>query len=134
MAAVPASVEQWRLGRLLGTGSFASVYAASQPDGRVAAVKVIDAFKLTPKLRESLDSEVAVMRRASSPHIVALLEQHQARRFTLLGTTQWTTHSHTTCSHSRTASDALTSLVACRHTGSCSWCSSTATLATWRGI
>ena len=80
MATAPASVEQWRLGRLLGTGSFASVYAATHQDGRVAAIKVIDAAKLTPKLRESLDREVAVMRRVSGPHIVALLELLQARR------------------------------------------------------
>ena len=70
----------WQLEQQIGVGSFAVVWKARHAeDGRPAAVKEIRTEKLNKKLLESLESEVAVLRRLSSAHIVSLFDVEKAR-------------------------------------------------------
>lgn len=71
---------EWRLERRIGKGSFAHVYLARHvQDGRVAAVKEISTERLSRKLMESLESEVAVLMRAKHQNIVRLIDVDKAR-------------------------------------------------------
>jgi serine/threonine protein kinase len=76
----PRLVGDWQISQLVGRGSFAAVFHATHAtDGRQAAVKEIDTSKLTPKLRDSINTEAALLRQASSPHIVSLWDTIQVR-------------------------------------------------------
>lgn len=75
-----STAPSWLLGAVIGSGSFATVYRAQHAgDGRPAAVKEILLSRLAPKLRESLEGEVAVLRKVVHPNIVRLLDTLQAR-------------------------------------------------------
>lgn len=77
----PRLVGDWQVSQLLGRGSFAAVFHATHAtDGRQAAVKEIDTSKLTPKLRDSINTEAALLRQAVSPHIVPLWDTLQVRQ------------------------------------------------------
>lgn len=72
-------IGDWVLGSMLGSGSFAVVWKAQhRVTGQPAAVKDINLNRLTPKLRESLESEVSILKRISHPNIVALFEVREA--------------------------------------------------------
>ena len=63
----------WQLRHTVGQGSFAVVWRAEHAEtGEVAAVKEINTARLSPKLLEGLQREVAVLQRARHPHIVRL--------------------------------------------------------------
>lgn len=63
----------WRLRHTVGQGSFAVVWRAEHSEtGEVAAVKEINTARLSPKLLEGLQREIAVLQRARHPHIVRL--------------------------------------------------------------
>ena len=63
----------WQLRHTVGQGSFAVVWRAEHSEtGEVAAVKEINTARLSPKLLEGLQREVAVLQRARHPHIVRL--------------------------------------------------------------
>ena len=71
---VGQQVGPWRLRHTVGQGSFAVVWRAEHAEtGEVAAVKEINTARLSPKLLEGLQREVAVLQRARHPHIVRLL-------------------------------------------------------------
>jgi serine/threonine-protein kinase ULK/ATG1 len=64
--------------RKLGTGSYATVWLARrlENDGGAArvAVKAIERRRLTKKLQENLESEIAILRDFSHPHLVGFVE------------------------------------------------------------
>lgn len=68
------------LGAHLGSGSFAVVWKAQHcTTGQVAAVKEINVARLSSKLKQSLESEVSILKRISHANVVQLyevLEQH----------------------------------------------------------
>ncbi|PSC74948.1 Kinase superfamily isoform 4 isoform A [Micractinium conductrix] len=78
MAAPEASqraVGQWLLSTHIGAGSFAVVWKARHAaTGAEAAVKEINLAKLNAKLRQSLESEVSILKRIRHGNIVQLLE------------------------------------------------------------
>ncbi|CAG9463003.1 unnamed protein product [Pedinophyceae sp. YPF-701] len=76
-AAGPCSrkVGQWEVGAQLGSGSFAVVWHAVHCETGVhAAIKEIPTARLTPKLKESLDSEIKVLGCVRHRNIVSLLD------------------------------------------------------------
>lgn len=78
--ASPRSIGDWTLGQVLGSGSFAVVWKAQHRiTGQVAAVKEINLTRLTDRLRQSLESEIAILRCIKAPNIVQLysvIESH----------------------------------------------------------
>ncbi|PRW60240.1 Serine threonine- kinase ATG1 [Chlorella sorokiniana] len=69
------TVGAWALGSHIGAGSFAIVWRARHTQtGQEAAVKEIALSKLNAKLRQSLESEVAILKRIRHENIVQLLE------------------------------------------------------------
>ncbi|KAI7842712.1 hypothetical protein COHA_003643 [Chlorella ohadii] len=69
------TVGAWALGSHIGAGSFAIVWRARHVHtGQEAAVKEIALSKLNAKLRQSLESEVAILKRIRHENIVQLLE------------------------------------------------------------
>ena len=68
-------IGEWDVGSILGSGSFAVVWKAKhRSTGQHAAIKEINLTKLNSRLRQSLESEVSILKRISHPHIVMLLE------------------------------------------------------------
>lgn len=69
-------VGSWQLDPVpIGSGSFAIVWKAWHVDtGVMAAVKEITTDRLSPKLLESLQSEIAVLRRTQHRNIVTMLD------------------------------------------------------------
>lgn len=68
-------IGDWEVGSVLGTGSFAVVWKAKhRSTGQHAAIKEINLTKLNSRLRQSLESEVSILKRISHPHIVTLLD------------------------------------------------------------
>jgi serine/threonine protein kinase len=67
---------QWALEQPIGSGSFAIVWKAHHVVDveLVAAVKEINTEKLNPKLRESLTSEISVLKRTKHVNCVRLLD------------------------------------------------------------
>lgn len=65
------TVGAWALGSHIGAGSFAIVWRARHVQtGQEAAVKEIALSKLNAKLRQSLESEVAILKRIRHENIV----------------------------------------------------------------
>lgn len=72
--------DQWELEKILGSGSFAVVWKARHTheidqetqERRVVAIKEINRNKLTPKLRQSLEGEIFVLRHICHPNVVKL--------------------------------------------------------------
>jgi 5'-AMP-activated protein kinase catalytic alpha subunit len=75
---------QYRLGRLLGCGTFAKVYKAHKvATGEVMAVKVLDKDAMHRSgMAEKVKTEVDVMRRVRHPNVVYLHEV-MATRFVM---------------------------------------------------
>lgn len=77
-------VGDWAIGTHIGSGSFAIVWRAKHRlTGQEAAVKEIALDKLNGKLRQSLESEVSILKRINHDNIVKLLEVFEVR------TPQW---------------------------------------------
>jgi serine/threonine-protein kinase ULK2 len=69
------TIGQWRIQFTIGSGSFAIVHLARHSvTAQFAAVKEINLDKLNTKLRQSLDSEISILKRISHPNIVKLYE------------------------------------------------------------
>ena len=74
-------VGPWALEAVIGQGSFAVVWRARHVrTGAAAAVKEIALSKLNAKLRQSLESEVSILKRISHPNIVELHQVIEVRR------------------------------------------------------
>jgi serine/threonine-protein kinase ULK/ATG1 len=74
-------VGPWALEAAIGQGSFAVVWRARHVHtGAAAAVKEIALTKLNAKLRQSLESEVSILKRISHPNIVELHQVIEVRR------------------------------------------------------
>ena len=59
----------------IGSGSFAVVWKGKHREtGREVAIKEIATEKLNKKLRESLESEIAILEKANHPNIIHLIE------------------------------------------------------------
>ena len=72
-AAEPRRVGDWVLERHIGSGSFAVVWKARHAvSGEVMAVKEISLDKLNGKLKQSLASEVAILRETKHENSVQL--------------------------------------------------------------
>ncbi|BFZ62711.1 Serine/threonine-protein kinase [Saitoella coloradoensis] len=64
----------YRIGNEIGRGSFATVYKGYRiKDREPVAIKSVLRSKLTKKLLENLDSEIAILKSLGHPHIVALI-------------------------------------------------------------
>jgi serine/threonine-protein kinase ULK/ATG1 len=59
----------------IGSGSFAVVWKGRHREtGREVAIKEIATEKLNKKLKESLESEIAILEKANHPNIIHLIE------------------------------------------------------------
>lgn len=69
-------VQGWILDQRIGSGSFATVWKAFKADeeAQVAAIKIIVTDKLSTKLRQSLGSEISILKRISHQNVVHLFE------------------------------------------------------------
>ncbi|EMC91157.1 hypothetical protein BAUCODRAFT_80229 [Baudoinia panamericana UAMH 10762] len=66
-------IGDFRRGKEIGKGSFATVYLAQHRKKKsYAAVKAVMMSKLTKKLKENLDSEIKILKSLQHPHIVAM--------------------------------------------------------------
>ncbi|KAI3429516.1 hypothetical protein D9Q98_005605 [Chlorella vulgaris] len=75
MSAEQRVVGTWALSAQIGSGSFAVVWRARHVEsGQEAAVKEINLSKLNAKLRQSLESEVSILKRINHDNIVKLHE------------------------------------------------------------
>ena len=64
----------------IGSGSFAVVWKATRRnDGGTVAIKEINTEKLNSKLRESLESEIAILQRTHHPYIIRLYYLRRVR-------------------------------------------------------
>jgi serine/threonine protein kinase len=92
------TVQGWSMERVVGSGSFATVWLARR-GAETAAIKVIATERLSSKLKQSLESEVTILRKIDHPNIVRLLETVKVRpasnsgRGGCLGSA-WTTFLH----------------------------------------
>ena len=67
--------ELYKLGRVLGQGSFATVKLATcKADGSKWAIKMIKRASLAPEDEQALATEVEIMERISHPNIIHLKE------------------------------------------------------------
>ncbi len=65
----------WQLGRLLGSGGMASVYAATDPAGRQAAIKLLHPeMARRRELKERFLREAYVANRIGHPSVVKILD------------------------------------------------------------
>jgi len=75
-------VSVYRIGEVLGTGSFATVKkAVHREDGSTWAVKCIDRSKLEPEDEEALKTEVQILFPLRHPHIVTMREVFDTPRY-----------------------------------------------------
>ena len=75
-------VQGWVLDYNIGSGSFATVWKAhrlDQEQEQVVAIKVIATDKLSAKLKQSLESEVSILKRISHNNVVKLYEVLEVR-------------------------------------------------------
>ena len=69
------TVGEWVISTHIGSGSFAIVWKARHRlTGQESAIKEIALDKLNSKLRQSLESEVSILKRINHDNIVKLLE------------------------------------------------------------
>lgn len=74
------TVGDWEISTHIGSGSFAIVWKARHRlTGQEAAIKEIALDKLNAKLRQSLESEVSILKRITHENIVKLLEVFEVR-------------------------------------------------------
>jgi calcium/calmodulin-dependent protein kinase I len=72
----------YRIGEVLGTGSFATVKkAVHREDGSTWAVKCIERSKLEPEDEEALKTEVQILFPLRHPHIVTMREVFDTPRY-----------------------------------------------------
>jgi serine/threonine protein kinase len=75
------SVGDWVLTQNIGAGSFAVVWKARHAiTGQIVAIKEISTDKLNKKLRQSLETEVSILKQITHQNIVQLLEVIEVRR------------------------------------------------------
>ncbi|CCG83507.1 Serine/threonine protein kinase [Taphrina deformans PYCC 5710] len=69
-------LQNYELGREIGSGSFAKVYLGQTLTlpHKVVAVKSVLRSKLTKKLLENLESEISILKGIKHPHIVTLID------------------------------------------------------------
>ncbi len=68
-------VGEWVLTQNIGAGSFAVVWKARHAvNGQIVAIKEISTDKLNKKLRQSLETEVSILKQITHRNIVQLLE------------------------------------------------------------
>lgn len=68
-------VGEWVLTQNIGAGSFAVVWKARHAvTGQIVAIKEISTDKLNKKLRQSLETEVSILKQITHRNIVQLLE------------------------------------------------------------
>ena len=82
MAGVGAQtvVGDWIICNKIGAGSFAVVWKAKHAlTGQVVAIKEISTDKLNKKLKQSLESEVSILKQITHKNIVKLLEVIEVR-------------------------------------------------------
>ena len=66
-------VGKYRLGKQVGAGSFATVWRGAHVDtGEAVAVKQINLQRLSTKLQESLESEIAILQHTRHANIIKL--------------------------------------------------------------
>ena len=67
------TVGDWILQQRIGSGSFAVVWKASHvTTGKIAAIKEISTDRLNKKLKQSLESEVSILKQIRHKNIVHL--------------------------------------------------------------
>lgn len=72
-------IGDWIVGSLLGSGSFAVVWKAEhRATAKPAAIKEINLSRLNARLRQSLESEVSILKRISHRNVVQLYEVLEA--------------------------------------------------------
>ncbi len=79
-------IGDWVLGNKIGAGSFAVVWRAKHAlTGQLVAIKEISTDKLNKKLKQSLESEISILKQITHKNIVQLLEVIEVRtqNFTL---------------------------------------------------
>lgn len=75
MASPQSVIGDYIVTRKIGSGSFAEVWKGEHKvHGTEVAIKEIKTEKLNRKLKESLESEIAILKRANHPNIIKLLE------------------------------------------------------------
>src|SRR5439155_348789 len=80
----PSAVPLYRMGRFLGRGAFASVYAAKYlPTGEERAIKFLHS-SCPPEQIRRFRREVQMLKRAESPHILKVFELGQVRGHTYI--------------------------------------------------
>ncbi|CAL8462240.1 g1771 [Coccomyxa elongata] len=73
-------IGDWVLGNKIGAGSFAVVWRAKHAlTGQLVAIKEISTDKLNKKLKQSLESEVSILKQITHKNIVQLLEVIEVR-------------------------------------------------------
>lgn len=73
-------IGDWELVQNIGAGSFAVVWKARHVQtGDVVAIKEISTNKLNKKLKQSLESEVSILKQIQHKNIVQLLEVQEVR-------------------------------------------------------
>ena len=71
--AEPRVIADWVLQQRAGSGSFAVVWKATHKiSGKVVAIKEISTDRLNKKLRQSLESEVSILKQIHHKNIVHL--------------------------------------------------------------
>lgn len=74
------TVGDWVLQQRIGSGSFAVVWKAShKTSGRIAAIKEISTDRLNKKLKQSLESEVSILKQIRHKNIVHLEDVIEVR-------------------------------------------------------
>lgn len=68
------SIGDFRVGDVIGKGSFATVYKGFHKDGSLVAIKSVNMLKLNKKLKDNLYSEIDILKTLQHPHIVALID------------------------------------------------------------
>ena len=71
-----SSLEEFTLGKLIGTGAYASVKSAvSKPEGKKFALKIYEKYRLTdPCKKKNVGREIEILKKLDHPNIVKMFE------------------------------------------------------------